>query len=59
MSTGKWTVWCRDTFDGTQWHERFDTEQDARDYMRRTAGTMLTCHLDDPTGKRVGKQGTY
>lgn len=56
---GKWTVYCRDTFDGTTWNKTFDTEQEARAYAARTGGNMLTCHIDDPTGKLVGKAGKY
>jgi hypothetical protein len=57
--SSRWTVWCRDTFDGTQWSEKFDTEAEARAYAARTSGTMLTCHIDDPSGKLAGKKGTY
>lgn len=55
----KWTVYCCDTFDGTRWQEQFDTEAEARSYAERTAGTMLTCHIDNPEGKLVGKEGTH
>lgn len=55
----KWTVYCRDTFDGTRWQESFDTEAEARAYAAKTGGNMLTCHIDSPQGKLVGKTGTF
>lgn len=59
MMTGNWTVYCRDTFDGTTWNESFDTEAGARSYALKTAGNMLTCHIDNPQGKLVGREGQY
>jgi hypothetical protein len=57
--TGKWTVYCRDTFDGTTWDEKFDTREDAVAYAVRLGGTMLRTHVEGPDGVRTESHGTY
>jgi hypothetical protein len=56
---GKWVCYCRDTFDGETWTKPFDTEAEARAYALRTAGEMLTVHIDNPSGRRVDRLGKY
>lgn len=55
----KWTVYCRDTFDGTTWKETFETEDEARKYASKVGAPMLTCHVDDPSGRLIAKEGSY
>ena len=59
MIEGKWTVYCRDTFDGTTWSEQFDTREQAVAYASRMGGTMLRAHVEAPDGTRTETHGNY